>query len=115
MKQLVITCILALSAVSAHAAGEANCRKIEYAELRDTPTKELLATYCEYAMARKIGSDAYISGLKNGYRSDSLAEASDNCFDQLTNIARVLKLRKVAVPEGITTDNADVPKSCIKK
>lgn len=115
MKQLVVACILALSTASTYAAGEANCRKIEYAELKDTPTNELLETYCAYAIARKVGSDGYISAAKSGFRSAALAEAGNNCFDQLANIAQILKRRNVTVPEGISVNNADVPKSCTEK
>ena len=104
----------------AHAAivEGASCRPIEYAEIQDTETVELVKTYCYYGAVWKIHNDAStrqnrlfleqikttqstesLESLQSTYqRNDALESARQRgCSDQQEKIVTALKARGARV------------------
>jgi hypothetical protein len=96
----------------------ASCRPLEYAEIQDTETTELVTTYCYYGAVWKIHNDASarqnrlfleqirttqstesLESLQSAYqRNDALeSEHQRGCSDQREKIVTALKARGARV------------------
>lgn len=111
---IVLSCSLVSNATTAYAA---SCRPLEYAEIKDTTSKELIKTYCYYEGMAKIHQNARktfnelflqqiktpgltpgdLEDLKRSYLKTDAEHAADlsNCNDQLEKIGTALKAKRL--------------------
>lgn len=124
-----ILLILVGLATAAHAAGaRADCRAMEYAEIKDTKSKELAETYCYYdavaAIHRKSQDDfqaEMLGKLKNEDRlpvinqidrmlkstADETSAKIDICRQQQAKIETALKARSFRGNRKCSSDATD--------
>ena len=108
MKVLIV--ILSMLSTAALAAGDL-CLPLEYAEIKDTSTKSLNATFCKYQQFREIEQklrvniyDLEMKAIAQGNQGQfkrSIDDASariEGCFDQQIKIERALKIRGAKSP-----------------
>jgi hypothetical protein len=105
MKIKIIFLICSLSMYAAIAEAGA-CRPLEYAEIKDTPSKELVNTYCYYGALGKLAHESAMANPLNSYAAQWRADFSE-CNDVQSKIATALKAKHVKLscagtkfPEG---------------
>jgi hypothetical protein len=103
IKTISLACSLSMCAGIAEAGA---CRPLEYAEIRDTPSKELVETYCYYGALGKLAHDSAMANPLNSYAAQWRADFSE-CGDLQSKIATALKAKHVKLscagtkfPEG---------------
>lgn len=95
---LLVTAVLCLSASLASADVTA-CRTIEYSELKDTSTPDLIYTYCNYRNNSQYHQKMY--PLMKQVRSQQVEakealEMIQQCDNELEKIRSVFKKRKLS-------------------
>ena len=117
-----IHAIFLACSLPAHAAlaDAASCRPLEYAEIKDSKTVDLVKTYCYYGAMWKIHNDAraeanrvfleqmkqyansvpLLEAAQRNYLRNDAAQAADQsgCSDQQAKIAAALKARGARRP-----------------
>jgi len=109
MKITAAFLLCSLSLYSALAEAQiGSCRPLEYAEIKDTPTKDLIKTYCYY---ERLGANVHDFSMKHplnpaadGWRAD-FAE----CNAQQAKIATALKARSKKIDLTCKTPFAAKP------
>lgn len=90
---LALSLFLPLFACPAHAGA---CRPLEYAEIKDTPTRELVKTYCYYEHLGKLSHEFSmkypLNPAADGWRADF-----SECNAQQRKIETALKARSAKV------------------
>src|SRR5215467_7319636 len=101
MKRILGPLLAALYSVSAFAMSDvAGCEKREYAEVKDTATKELLAEYCyNEEIIRVLGREFQkMLGLKAFSDARKLQAAKAECYEEQRKIKTELTGRKAKEP-----------------
>jgi len=118
MKRTLIATTLLFGTITA-LAEDISCSQIDYAELKDMPSKDITATYCEnistiekfrsaYAelieaernYISKVDSATSTRALKDDQpRKEQINAALGVCNTQQEKLLRMLKNRKVAMPD----------------
>ncbi len=101
---MLLLCCCALLAHARSKSADDACRKIDYAELKDTPKDKLYDTYCLYTGFAEIEYDAFYSLLKldssaaNGHRLQAAqcGQEADRVFGVLERTYKVSKRPKKA-------------------
>ncbi len=123
IRAIVLACSLSASAL----AEAGTCRPLEYAEIKDTRTKELVETYCYYGALAKIYDESrtasrelflrqlqqtptsvqILEDLKRGWERTTAEQTANvnECNDQRIKMITALKARRVAIPSCDTASD----------
>jgi hypothetical protein len=117
---LSVYCLTSLAHAQAKSADD-TCQKIEYAELKDTPKDDLIATYCNYTALQDIKSDEFhaLLKVKPVGSVDPTADANEarlqaaQCGEEADRIFRILE-RTYKMSQRPTKADCDANNAAMK-